>query len=183
LWLICRRRDHPVMPPAASAGALRPHSVDGPANLANLEGLLTTRQEAARRRASRDVGMRWRVRKPEREVGERLALLREALDQGRGIEQTGRLEDQLFDIERDLNSAICIAGLRAGVSRIGNAGRLIQAGVNFLRISLYGSLGDLGVHGRDTLTFGATGRRRAWKMQREFLSPCYTTNWNDLLRI
>jgi DNA polymerase V len=38
-------------------------------------------------------------------------------------------------------------------------------------------------YGRDTLNFGATGRRRAWKMQREFLSPCYTTNWNDLLRV
>src|SRR6185295_20272346 len=38
-------------------------------------------------------------------------------------------------------------------------------------------------YGRDTLTFGAAGRRRAWKMQRDFLSPCYTTNWNDLLRV
>lgn len=38
-------------------------------------------------------------------------------------------------------------------------------------------------YGRDTLTFGATGRRRAWKLRREFLSPCYTTNWDDLLRV
>lgn len=38
-------------------------------------------------------------------------------------------------------------------------------------------------YGRDTLIFGATGRRRAWKLRREFLSPCYTTNWDDLLRV
>jgi DNA polymerase V len=38
-------------------------------------------------------------------------------------------------------------------------------------------------YGRDTLTFGATGRRRAWKLRREFLSPCYTTNWDELLRV
>jgi DNA polymerase V len=38
-------------------------------------------------------------------------------------------------------------------------------------------------YGRDTLTFGATGRRRAWKLRREFLSPCYTTCWDDLLRV
>jgi DNA polymerase V len=38
-------------------------------------------------------------------------------------------------------------------------------------------------YGRDTLTFGATGHRCAWKMQREFLSPCYTTNWDELLRV
>jgi DNA polymerase V len=38
-------------------------------------------------------------------------------------------------------------------------------------------------YGRDTVTYGTTGRRRAWKLRREFLSPCYTTNWDDLLRV
>ena len=38
-------------------------------------------------------------------------------------------------------------------------------------------------YGRDTLTLGATGRRRTWKLRRNFLSPCYTTKWDDLLRV
>jgi DNA polymerase V len=38
-------------------------------------------------------------------------------------------------------------------------------------------------YGRDTLTIGATGRRRAWKLRRDFLSPCFTTKWEDLLRV
>lgn len=37
--------------------------------------------------------------------------------------------------------------------------------------------------GRDTVTLGATGRRRAWKLRREFLSPSYTTCWDDLLLV
>lgn len=36
---------------------------------------------------------------------------------------------------------------------------------------------------RDTVTFAAAGRRRPWKMSREFLSPCYTTAWDGLLRV
>jgi DNA polymerase V len=38
-------------------------------------------------------------------------------------------------------------------------------------------------YGRDTLTIGATGRRRAWKLRRDFLSPCFTTKWEDLLTV
>jgi DNA polymerase V len=38
-------------------------------------------------------------------------------------------------------------------------------------------------HGRDTLTFGSSGHRPAWKLRRDFLSPSYTTKWADLLRV
>ena len=37
--------------------------------------------------------------------------------------------------------------------------------------------------GRDTVTFAAAGRRRPWKLRRELLSPCYTTEWDELLRV
>ena len=38
--------------------------------------------------------------------------------------------------------------------------------------------------GRDTVTFAAVGRRqRPWKLRREFLSPRYTTAWDELLRV
>jgi DNA polymerase V len=37
--------------------------------------------------------------------------------------------------------------------------------------------------GRDTVSFAVTGRRRPWKLRREFLSPCYTTAWDELLRV
>ena len=37
--------------------------------------------------------------------------------------------------------------------------------------------------GRDTVTFAATGQRRPWKLRRERLSPCYTTAWDELLRV
>ena len=37
--------------------------------------------------------------------------------------------------------------------------------------------------GRGTALFAVAGRRRPWKLRREFLSPCYTTAWNDLLRV
>jgi DNA polymerase V len=38
-------------------------------------------------------------------------------------------------------------------------------------------------HGRDTVSFAAAGIRRPWKMQRGQLSPCYTTDWGELLRV
>jgi DNA polymerase V len=38
-------------------------------------------------------------------------------------------------------------------------------------------------YGRDTVSFAASGRRRPWKMQRDQLSPSYTTAWGDLLRV
>lgn len=37
--------------------------------------------------------------------------------------------------------------------------------------------------GRDTVTFGVMPRARPWTLRRDFLSPCYTTSWNDLLRV
>jgi DNA polymerase V len=38
-------------------------------------------------------------------------------------------------------------------------------------------------YGRDTVTFAASGRRRAWKLRSEFLSPRYTTSWDELLQV
>ncbi len=38
-------------------------------------------------------------------------------------------------------------------------------------------------YGRDTITFAASGRRRAWKLRSEFHSPRYTTSWEELLRV
>jgi DNA polymerase V len=37
--------------------------------------------------------------------------------------------------------------------------------------------------GRDTVTFAAAGRRRAWKLRDAFLSPRYTTSWDELLAV
>jgi DNA polymerase V len=37
--------------------------------------------------------------------------------------------------------------------------------------------------GRDTVSFAAASRRRAWKLRSEFLSPRFTTNWDELLRV
>lgn len=37
--------------------------------------------------------------------------------------------------------------------------------------------------GRDAVTFAAVGQRRPWKLRRELLSPCYTTAWDELLRV
>jgi DNA polymerase V len=37
--------------------------------------------------------------------------------------------------------------------------------------------------GRDTMSFAAAGCRRPWKLRRELLSPCYTTAWDELLRV
>jgi DNA polymerase V len=37
--------------------------------------------------------------------------------------------------------------------------------------------------GRGTVTFAAAGRRQAWKLRSEFLSPWFTTNWYELLRV
>jgi DNA polymerase V len=37
--------------------------------------------------------------------------------------------------------------------------------------------------GRNTVGFAAAGRRQPWKLRREFLSPRFTTAWNELLRV
>ena len=36
-------------------------------------------------------------------------------------------------------------------------------------------------YGRDTVTYAATGTRRAWKLRSEFISPRYSTSWDELL--
>jgi DNA polymerase V len=52
------------------------------------------------------------------------------------------------------------------------------------RLALMGTVDRLNLRfGRDTVTFAAAGIRRPWKMSREFLSPCYTTAWDELLRV
>jgi DNA polymerase V len=38
-------------------------------------------------------------------------------------------------------------------------------------------------YGRDTVYFAATGIRRQWKLRSEFLSPRYTTCWDELLTV
>jgi DNA polymerase V len=37
--------------------------------------------------------------------------------------------------------------------------------------------------GHDTVTFAVADRKGPWTMQRARFSPCYTTAWNDLLRV
>ena len=34
--------------------------------------------------------------------------------------------------------------------------------------------------GRGTMRLAAEGFDHSWQMKREHLSPCYTTEWNDL---
>ena len=38
-------------------------------------------------------------------------------------------------------------------------------------------------YGRDTVTYAASGRRRAWKLRSDQLSPRYTTSWDELLGV
>jgi DNA polymerase V len=52
------------------------------------------------------------------------------------------------------------------------------------RIALMQTIDRLNLRfGRDTVMFAATGIRRPWQMSREFLSPRYTTAWDELLRV
>ena len=52
------------------------------------------------------------------------------------------------------------------------------------RVTLMRTVDGLNLRfGRDTVSFAAAGRRRAWKLRREFLSPRYTTAWDELLRV
>ena len=37
--------------------------------------------------------------------------------------------------------------------------------------------------GRNTVHIGSQGISRKWQLKREKLSPCYTTKWDDLLRV
>lgn len=38
-------------------------------------------------------------------------------------------------------------------------------------------------YGRDTITFAAAGRRRGWKLRTDYISPRYTTCWDELLHV
>ncbi|WP_158804942.1 DUF4113 domain-containing protein [Acidisoma sp. L85] len=38
-------------------------------------------------------------------------------------------------------------------------------------------------YGRDTITYAASGRRRAWKLRNDQLSRRYTTSWEELLAV
>jgi DNA polymerase V len=52
------------------------------------------------------------------------------------------------------------------------------------RVTLMRTIDRLNLRfGRDTVSFAVAGRKRPWTMQRARLSPCYTTAWNDLLRV
>jgi DNA polymerase V len=52
------------------------------------------------------------------------------------------------------------------------------------RVTLMQTIDRLNLRfGRDTVSFAVAGRKRPWTMQRARLSPCYTTAWNDLLRV
>jgi DNA polymerase V len=52
------------------------------------------------------------------------------------------------------------------------------------RVTLMRTIDKLNARfGRDTLTFAAVGHRQPWRMQRDRLSPCYTTDWQGLLRV
>jgi DNA polymerase V len=37
--------------------------------------------------------------------------------------------------------------------------------------------------GRDTVKTASAGIKQEWKMRRDYCSPRYTTNWNELLTI
>jgi DNA polymerase V len=52
------------------------------------------------------------------------------------------------------------------------------------RVALMRTLDGLNVRfGRETVSFAVAGCRRPWKLRREFLSPRYTTEWDELLRV
>jgi DNA polymerase V len=80
---------------------------------------------------------------------------------------------------------------KAGVMLLGlHPAATVQAGLfdkpdDARRATLMRTLDRLNLRfGRDSVTFAAAGRRqRAWKLRREFLSPCYTTAWDELLRV
>jgi DNA polymerase V len=37
--------------------------------------------------------------------------------------------------------------------------------------------------GRGAVSFGAAGKRQPWGLRREFISPRFTTVWDELLRV
>jgi DNA polymerase V len=49
---------------------------------------------------------------------------------------------------------------------------------------LWGIAGRLAARfGRGTVGFGTSGERQGWGLRREFISPRYTTVWEELLRV
>ncbi|XPV76457.1 MAG: Y-family DNA polymerase [Desulfovibrio sp.] len=40
-----------------------------------------------------------------------------------------------------------------------------------------------GKYGKETVRYASTGVKRPWSMQRQYLSPSFTTNWKDLPRV
>lgn len=51
-------------------------------------------------------------------------------------------------------------------------------------IALMEALDSLnGYYGRGTLTYASLGRRQAWKLRRDHISPRYTTCWEELLSV
>jgi DNA polymerase V len=38
-------------------------------------------------------------------------------------------------------------------------------------------------YGRGTISFGTAGERQAWALRREFISPRYSTVWEELLSV
>ncbi len=38
-------------------------------------------------------------------------------------------------------------------------------------------------YGKDTIIVGSMGFEKMWKLRQEKLSPCYTTNWNDIINV
>lgn len=38
-------------------------------------------------------------------------------------------------------------------------------------------------YGRDTVSLATSGRKRGWKLRSDFISPRFTTNWDELLRV
>lgn len=45
-------------------------------------------------------------------------------------------------------------------------------------------LDQLNMHyGAGTLRMAGEGKDQNWRMKREFLKPCYTTNWNDIIKV
>jgi DNA polymerase V len=38
-------------------------------------------------------------------------------------------------------------------------------------------------YGRDTISLGTSGRKRGWKLRNDFISPRFTTNWDELLSV
>jgi DNA polymerase V len=52
------------------------------------------------------------------------------------------------------------------------------------RVTLMRTLDRLNLRfGHDTVSFAAAGCRRPWKLRREFLSPRFTTAWDEFLRV